>query len=72
MSFNLEEIGGDENTSLYCVTTFTKYCRSEDTGRNYSSGSWRLPNRTTVPSRVGRTAGTQVYIPVKYLMGQEI
>ena len=57
MAFNIEDIASDENTSLYCVTTFTKCCRREDIGKNHSSGSWKFPNGSNVPSRIGRTAG---------------
>ena len=51
------DIGDNENKSLYCVTSFTKCCRSNETGTNHSSGSWKFPNGSIVPSKIGRTAG---------------
>ena len=57
MAFNLEDIASDENTSLYCVTSFRKCCRSNETGTNQASGSWKFPNGAVVPSRTSRIAG---------------
>ena len=51
------DIGDNENTSLYCVTSFTKCCRYNETGTNQASGSWKFPNGSNVASRIGRTAG---------------
>ena len=56
MAFNLEDVGNDENTSLYCVTTFRKCCRHNETGTNHSSGSWKFPNESIVESRIDMKA----------------
>ena len=55
-AFSLVDIGDSENTLLYCVTSFTKCCRHNETGTNHSSGSWKFPNGSVVPSRVSRNA----------------
>ena len=58
MAFNLEEIGNNVNSSLYCVTSFTLCCRAMDTDDTMlASGSWIFPSGNLVPSRSGSTAG---------------
>ena len=57
IALNFEDIGDKVNTSLYCVTSFTKCCRRNETGTNQSSGLWRFPNGSNVTSRLNRTEG---------------
>ena len=57
IALNFQDIGDKVNTSLYCVTSFTKCCRCNETGTNHSSGLWRFPNGSNVTSRLNRTEG---------------
>ena len=57
IALNFEDIGDKVNTSLYCVTSFTKCCKHNETGTNHSSGLWRFPNGANVTSRFNRTEG---------------
>ena len=47
----------NENKLLYCVTSFTKCCRHNETGTSKSSGLWKFPNGSNVTSRTNKTEG---------------
>ena len=54
----LEDIG-ENDTALFCMTSFTACCQAPYTGENGRGlGNWYFPNATTVPSSGVSSHGT--------------